>query len=106
MTPSRAPALPAVAAGEEGDDDAAEGDDAADDGLEDAADAADDGHDAAANGLQGGSDLREGGGRSAKLDEGMERERYTYAGDDGAHGCGGLFCGSGWDVVWRVREKI
>lgn len=56
--PPSASTLPAaVAAGQECDDDAAEGDDARDDGLQDAADAANDGHDGVSYCPEKGRDL-------------------------------------------------
>jgi hypothetical protein len=58
---ARTLASAAVAAGQEGDDDAAEGDDAVDDGREDSANAADDGHDGVTDGPEEAGDARDDG---------------------------------------------
>lgn len=83
-----------VAAGKEGDDDAAEWDDARDDGLEDGANARDDGHDGRANGTEGVSNLEGGEREVSSCSQGYCPGCYV----DGERGESGWLSGG---VVWR-----
>lgn len=77
-----APLATAGAAGQEGDEDAEEGDDAVDDGVEDSTDAGDDGHDGVSDGAEEASDLK---GVLAEGPGGARRGGEAYARDDGTH---------------------
>lgn len=82
--PTTASLAPAIPAGEERHDDAAEGHDAAYDCLENAAYAADDGHDAAAYGGESRPDLNTLVSRGPRSISGCIMSG-TYAGEYAAH---------------------